>query len=129
MKASTRLAVAGVPGPGHEDPAQSLRLPVAVERGAFHLLQLDPNAGRVQVVHDRFGDRREARDRGELAGVDPVRIAGLGEQPFGFCRIVGRRRDLQGIVHDPGNDHARRRAEAETARIADRLAIERVIGR
>ena len=63
---------------------------------------------------------------GELAGVEAVRIAGLGEQLLRLVRVVGRRLDLQREVHDARHDHARRRAEAEARRLVDPLAVERV---
>ena len=130
MNASTRLAaLPEFPAPVMNNAAQFLRLPVGVERRALHLLQPDPDAGGVEVVHDRFGDGRKARDRGELAGVDPVRIAGFGEQLLGLRRIVGHRLDLQCEIHDPRNDDPGRRAEAEATRLVDRLAVERVVGR
>ena len=108
---------------------QFLLLPGTVERRAFHLLQFESDARRVQVVHRRLRDGWKAGDRGEFAGVEAVGIAGFGQQLLGFLRIVGHRLCLQGEVHDPGNDDPCRRAEAVAAHLVDLLAVERVIDR
>jgi hypothetical protein len=83
------MGIARIPGGDHA--AQFPGLPVGVECGALHLLEPDPDAGGVEVVHDPFRNRRKAGDGGEFAGVDPVGITGLGEQLLGFLRIVGYR--------------------------------------
>ena len=67
---------------------------------------------------------------GELAGVDAVRITGLGEQLLRLLRDpAATARCLQGVLHDARHDDPGRRAEAEAGRLVDRLPVERVIDR
>ena len=116
--------VARVADRGHEHAAQLLFPPCGVEGGALHRPHLHPDADRVEVVQRRLRHRGEPGNRHELAGVEPVRIPGLGEELLGLRRIVGRRLDLQREVHDARHDDPGRRAKAQTGGLVRRLAVE-----
>jgi len=82
--------------------------------------------GGVEVVDERVRDGRETGVGSEFAGVEPVRVAGLGEQLLGFRQVVGHRLGLQREIHHARHDDPGRRAKAEAGHLVDRGAVERV---
>jgi hypothetical protein len=46
---------------------------------------LTRDAGGVEEIHDHFGDRGEARDRDELAGIDPAWIPASASNSLAFA--------------------------------------------
>ena len=57
-----------------------------VARSMVRTLRAD--AHRAEVVGDGLAHRGERRQRRQVAGVEAVGVAGLGEQPLGLRRIV-----------------------------------------
>src|SRR5215467_12813201 len=87
--------VAGRAGRADQQAFQLLLVPRGHERGAFHgpHARADPDA--LQVAAHGLGERRVGRQRREIAGVEAVRVAGLGHELFGALGIEGRRFDLE----------------------------------
>ena len=130
MNDSTRLAaLPELPTAVRKSPRSFFSCHWRVEGRALHLPHADADADGVQVVQRGLGHRREARDRREVAGVEAVRIAGLGEELLGLLRVVGVRRHLEREVHHARHDDAGGRTEAQACRLVGRLAVEGVVHR
>src|SRR5438094_9280348 len=86
--------------------------------------RLDPDV--VEVPAERLAHREVRRPRIEVAGVEAVRIAGLGEEPLGLRGIEGVRLEEARELEHARDQRARRLAEAERLGLVERLPIDRV---
>ena len=112
-------------GGAHEEIAELLVAPGGEQGGALHRAHARADADRPEVVGDGLAHRVVGRERRELARVEAVGEAGLGQQRLGALRVVGIGRDRQGELLVPGHDVAGGAGEAERLGLVDRLAVHR----
>ena len=91
------------------------------------MLRADPDGA--EIVGGRLRRRHERRRRHEIADVDPVRIARLGEKLLGLRGSYGSGGVCSANSITRGTMTRGRRTEAETGDLVDRLTIQRVVGR
>src|SRR6267143_1423544 len=96
--------------------------------GPLHRSQLDADTYGLQGVSDELGDGGVYEVRRDLAGIEAVRVACLGEEPLRLLRIVRVEGRGPGELEGDGNDAPRDLGEAEVLRLIDGLAIDGVIG-
>src|SRR5712691_2938650 len=94
-------------------------LPAGAPGGALHRAQARPDAHRLKVVADRLGQREERGKWSNLAGVEAVRIAGLGQELLGPGGVVGRRLEGPREFETPWDEPTRRVREAERLRLVE----------
>ena len=84
-----RGRVAAGAGDADDHVLELLLAPRGGQGGALHGAHPGPDADRLQVAGDRLAHREVGRERVEVAGVEAVGVAGLGEELLGPRRIVG----------------------------------------
>src|SRR2546427_2054172 len=124
-----RGRVPGSPADADNDASELLLTPSGEERRALHRPDSAANADGLQITRHRFAHRDVGGIRIEVAGVEPARVAGRGQELLGPCGIVWRRVERERELEDPGNDRARRTREAERLCLIQGLAIDRQAGR
>src|SRR5207245_7269654 len=95
------------------------------------LQRTDPraDADRLQIAGERLAQGDEWRIWIEVAGIEPVRVAGLGQELLRPGWIVRRRIDGERELEAPRNDGARRPRETERLGLVHGRAIDREAGR
>src|SRR5581483_3075667 len=92
----------------HQPAADLLLPPLAQEGDPLDGPQAHLDADRFEVVGDRLGYVGVGGVAGEVAGVEALRVARLGQQPLGLGRVVGNGRgrpiELVGGGNDAGGD-------------------------
>ena len=71
-------------------PVQLLLAPAGHEGGALHRPHAASDADGLRIAADRLAQRGVGRQRGEIAGVEAVGVAGLGQELLGPRGIVAR---------------------------------------
>ena len=81
----------------HDAATDLLLSPLAQEGDPLDGLEARLDADRVEVVGHGLGHVAVGGVAGELAGIEPLRIPGLCQEPLGLRRIVGdgRRRPVE----------------------------------
>src|SRR5262249_11707853 len=97
-------------------------------RGALHRAHPGLYSDRLKVVGDRFAGREIGRPRVEVAGVEAVRVARLGEQLLCLGRIMRIWLELERELEAAWHDIAGRRRSAERLRFTDRAGVDRMGG-
>ena len=97
--------------------------------GPLHRPQLDADPYGPQGVADELGDGGVHQVRRDLAGIEAVRVACLGEEPLRLLRIMRVEGRGPGELEGDGNDAPRDPGEAEVLGLIDGLAIDGVVGR
>ena len=98
-------------------------------RNALHGPDLRPDAHGLEIAGQGLAHGVVGRERVELAGVEAVRIAGLGQELLGLPGLIGRRLEGQGELEAPGDDAARQLREAERLGLVDGGPVDGVEGR
>ena len=110
------------------DPFQLLLQPRRLERRALHRDDPGLDADGPEIGADRLPHRVVGRIRIQIAGVEAVGVARLGQQLLGLRRIVGigleRERELELARHHAAGETGR----AEVLGVVDRFAVDRVVG-
>src|SRR5262249_30888076 len=119
--------VAERPAETIDEILQLLLLVALEERRPFERADLDPDARRLQISGKRIRPVGSRCVAPETAGIEAVRVAGLGEQPPRARRIVRVRGRLPEIVETLRDDAPDDPGESERERLIDGLAIHRVI--
>src|SRR5262249_5103663 len=95
-----RAGVAAGAGDADDDVLELLLAPGGGHGRPLHRANLATDAHRLEVRGQRLAHREVGWPGVEVSGVDPVGVAGLGEELLGFSWIVGIRledaRELQG---------------------------------
>src|SRR5262249_43390775 len=79
---------------------------------------------RLEIRGQRFAHREVRRPWIKVAGIEAVRIAGLGEEPPGLRRIVRVGLEEAGELEGTGDERARGPREAERLGLVERLAVD-----
>ena len=104
--------------------AESLEEGRALERP-----DLRPDAGGLEVVDRRLRHVDERRVDEVVAGVEAVRVPGLGQEPSGAGGIIRVTRRLPVEVEARGDDARRDPRVAQIFRLVDRLPVDGVVRR
>src|SRR5262249_56669667 len=86
--------------------------PLREERGALEGTQACPDSDCLQVVDDGLGEIREGGIAGVVAGIEAIRIAGLGQKLAGVLGIVRNRRRWPRGLEGGGDDAPRTLGES-----------------
>ena len=129
VRLQPRGGVAHDGGDVHDDPAQLLLAPRREECRALHRAHPGLDADGLQITDDGLAHRVVGREGIEVARVEAVRIAGLGEQLLGVRGVVGGRLHGDRELEDARHDRAREPGEAERLGLVDSLAVDGVAGR
>src|SRR3989475_8900056 len=108
-----------------QDPVQRLLPPRGLEGRALHRLDPRPDPDGLEIAGQRLAHREVGREGVEVARVEAVRIAGLGEELLRPLRVVARWIEGQRELEAPRDDTAGRLREAEGLGRVHRLAVDR----
>src|SRR5262245_54200951 len=112
----------------HDHALELLLAPGGEQRGPLQRSDASANADRSEITGERLTHRVERRIRIEVAGIESIREAGLGQEVFGLGGIVGWRFEREREFEAPRDDRAGRSRETEGLGLVHGITIDREAG-
>src|SRR6267143_5378750 len=107
----------------HEDSLELLLSPGSQKGSALHRANSRANAHCLELALDGFAHREVRRVRNEVAGVEPIGIAGVSEQLARTLSIEWRRLEGQSELETAGHDASGQTRESKGLGVVEGLPV------